>query len=270
MHNFTFPFNTKIITMEKIKLMCSYGGRIHHRPHDLQLSYFGGHTKILTVNRNINFSNLLSKLQDLADCNFQIQIKYKLPCGQHLEPLISVFDDDDVDHMMFEYDLLRRVSVTPARFRLFLFFPATAKPMAAAAWSLNPDFLFGFDKEYSPVEPLEICENPDVVPGNVIIGDEAPNYNSINSYVYPMSLGYRLHTLHSHTMNEPKYAYPYPPPQGGGGYYQGPPVMAPPQYQYAAAPPPRREPGFLEGCLAALCCCCLLDECCCDPTIIFY
>ncbi|KAL8248841.1 hypothetical protein R6Q59_005709 [Mikania micrantha] len=44
-------------------------------------------------------------------------------------------------------------------------------------------------------------------------------------------------------MNEPKYAYPYPPQ--GGGYYQGPPVMAPPQY--AAAPPPRREPGFLEG-----------------------
>ncbi|KVI02760.1 uncharacterized protein LOC112513011 [Cynara cardunculus var. scolymus] len=188
--------------MDKVKLMCSYGGRIHPRPHDLQLSYFGGHTKILTVNRDINFSNLFSKLQDLSESNFQIQIKYKLPGGQHLEPLISVFDDDDVHHMMFEYDLLRRVSTKPARFRLFLFFPETAKPMATAAWSLNPDFLFGFDKEYSfnytatvPVEPLEISENPDAVPENVIIGDGAPNYDPgvfmRDSYVYPLALGYQ-------------------------------------------------------------------------------
>ncbi|KAI3699493.1 hypothetical protein L2E82_43853 [Cichorium intybus] len=181
--------------MENVKLMCSYGGRIQRRPHDLQLSYINGHTKILTVNRNINFSNFLLKLQDLCEYNLEIQVKYKLP-GHDYETLISVFDDDDVDQMMFEYDLLRRGSIKPARFRLFVFFPATVKPVAGG--SLNPDFLFGFDKEYSFDYSPEIPETPDTVaslPGNVVVGDGAPTEIAgvwaRESYIYPAPLVYR-------------------------------------------------------------------------------
>ncbi|KAJ9564442.1 hypothetical protein OSB04_000408 [Centaurea solstitialis] len=193
---------------DKVKLMCSYGGRIQPRSHShhkqqQQLSYFysGGHNKLLTVHRSIDFSSLLSKLHNLldSDCNFQIQIKYKLPGAYDLEPLISVFDDDDHDHMMFEYDLLlrRRVSGAPARLRLFLFSPA-AKPIATAA--LNPDFLFGFDKEYSfnytvgpTTEEEEICDVVDVPENDVIVGPNSdPDPEVVfmrDSYVY--RIGYR-------------------------------------------------------------------------------
>ncbi|KAJ0535048.1 putative PB1 domain-containing protein [Helianthus annuus] len=133
----------------KVKLMCSYGGKIHHRPHDRKLSYVGGDTKILTVDRTINFNNLLSKLTVLCESNSEIRLKYKLP-GQDLDALVSVFDDDDVDNMFFEYDLLRRISAAPVRLRLFVFFPSVAAVTTpVTARSVNPDFLFGFDKEYS-------------------------------------------------------------------------------------------------------------------------
>ncbi|KAI3785196.1 hypothetical protein L1987_44310 [Smallanthus sonchifolius] len=163
--------------MEKVKLMCSYGGKIHHRPHDRKLSYVGGDTKILTVDRSINFSNLLSKLNALCEYNFEIQLKYKLP-GQDLDALVSVFDDEDVENMLFEYDLLRRISATPIRLRLFVFFPAAVSTPVTAR-SVNPDFLFGFDKEYpvniaSAVNNYEITETVVSPPGNAGLIDVTP------------------------------------------------------------------------------------------------
>lgn len=135
--------------MEKVKLMISYGGKIHHRPHDRKLSYVGGDTKILTIDRNISFSNLISKLNAICESNSEIRFKYKLP-GHDLDALVSVFDDEDVENMLFEYDLLRRISAAPIRLRLFVFSPATATASTpVTARSINPDFLFGFDKEYS-------------------------------------------------------------------------------------------------------------------------
>lgn len=193
--------------MEKVKLMCSYGGKIHHRPHDRQLSYIGGDTKILTVDRSINYANLLSKLNGLCEYNSEIRLRYKLP-GQDLDALVSIFDDDDVENMMFEYDLLRRMSPTPPRLRLFVFF-AVAPPTPVTARSVNPDFLFGFDKEYSLnyTEPLKNPEDTDAVvspPGNVGPLDAVPvqiqeipaqvPYNSTvtrGSYVYPTPLVYQ-------------------------------------------------------------------------------
>ncbi|KAG4153025.1 hypothetical protein ERO13_D04G158200v2 [Gossypium hirsutum] len=50
----------------KAKFMCSYGGKIHPRPHDNQLSYIGGETKILAADRNIKFSAMISKLSALC------------------------------------------------------------------------------------------------------------------------------------------------------------------------------------------------------------
>lgn len=125
----------------KVKLMCSYGGKIHPRPTDHQLAYVGGDTKILTVDRTIRFPNLIAKLHSLCDSNFPFRLKYQLP-GEDLDALISVFDDADLENMMFEYDRMHRISTKPARFRLFVFFSAD-RP------ATTPDFLFGFDKEYT-------------------------------------------------------------------------------------------------------------------------
>ncbi|KAL6209481.1 hypothetical protein ACLB2K_020423 [Fragaria x ananassa] len=102
----------------KVRLMCSYGGKILPRPHDNQLCYTGGETKILAVDRSIKFPALLSRLSSLSDSD--VSFKYQLP-GEDLDALISVTNDDDLDHMMHEYDRLYRASARPARMRLFLF-----------------------------------------------------------------------------------------------------------------------------------------------------
>lgn len=102
----------------KVKFMCSYGGKIHPRPHDNQLSYVGGETKILSVDRNIRFSSFISKLSTM--CEADVCFKYQLP-GEDLDALISVTNDEDLEHMMLEYDRLQRASNKPARLRLFLF-----------------------------------------------------------------------------------------------------------------------------------------------------
>ncbi|XP_050210531.1 uncharacterized protein LOC126660873 [Mercurialis annua] len=117
----------------KAKFMCSYGGKIHPRPHDNQLAYIGGETKILAVDRNIKFSILMSKLGLLCGGggggDADISFKYQLP-GEDLDALISVTNDDDLEHMMHEYDRLFRASAKPARMRIFIF-PVNVSPAAS-------------------------------------------------------------------------------------------------------------------------------------------
>ncbi|KAJ7946812.1 Octicosapeptide/Phox/Bem1p domain-containing protein [Quillaja saponaria] len=156
----------------KAKFMCSYGGKIQPRSHDNQLSYVGGETKIFAVDRNIKFPNMISKLAALCDAD--VTFKYQLP-GEDLDALISVSNDDDLEHMMHEYDRLFRASAKPARMRLFLFpvsnsqgsfgsdrdrfvdalntgpasvTPDPVKHVPVAA--NNVDFLFGLEKGVSP------------------------------------------------------------------------------------------------------------------------
>ena len=103
----------------KVKFMCSYNGKTQPRPHDNQLAYVGGETKILAVNRNIKFNAIKSKLSSICnDADFCF--KYQLP-GEDLDALISVTNDEDLKHMMLKYDRLLRGSAKPARLRLFLF-----------------------------------------------------------------------------------------------------------------------------------------------------
>ncbi|XVE55651.1 hypothetical protein DITRI_Ditri03aG0175700 [Diplodiscus trichospermus] len=166
----------------KVKLMCSYGGKIQPRSHDNQLAYVGGDTKILAVDRNIKFSAILAKLSSLCGGDSEVCFKYQLP-GEDLDALISVTNDEDLEHMMLEYDRLHRASAKPARLRLFLFplNPPTvasgfggsepkserqwfvdalnlvqiqnldgSSPPASAVPAANPDFLFGLDKVKMP------------------------------------------------------------------------------------------------------------------------
>ncbi|XP_057430444.1 protein PAL OF QUIRKY-like [Lotus japonicus] len=155
----------------KVKFMCSYGGKIQPRTHDNQLSYVGGDTKILAVDRNIKFPALLSKLSALCnncDNPADLTFKYQLP-GEDLDALISVTNDDDLDHMMHEYDRLYRASARPSRMRLFLFLPENPLPSALAPAHApapvsdqpdpvkpnNVDFLFGLDKPVAAPPPLQ-------------------------------------------------------------------------------------------------------------------
>ncbi|KAK4340088.1 hypothetical protein RND71_041550 [Anisodus tanguticus] len=121
----------------KVKFMCSYGGKIHPRSHDNQLAYIGGETKILSVDRNTKFPQLISKLAAICDTD-TVSFKYQLP-GEDLDALISVTNDDDLDHMMHEYDRMYRASPKPARLRLFLF-PANPPPTVGSSVSQNRSF----------------------------------------------------------------------------------------------------------------------------------
>nr|DAD22207.1 TPA_asm: hypothetical protein HUJ06_023670 [Nelumbo nucifera] len=192
----------------KVKFMCSYGGKIHPRPHDNQLAYIGGDTKILTVDRNIRFSGIISKLSSLCDADVSL-FKYQLP-GEDLDALISVSNDEDLEHMMLEYDRLYRASAKPARLRLFLFpqnssvstvfssneekpdkqwfldalnnipfQPADDSSSPAAATQNNPDFLFGFDKGYDPPTASKSQETtveslpPEKPPSEIALGSDS-------------------------------------------------------------------------------------------------
>ncbi|OMO73754.1 Phox/Bem1p [Corchorus capsularis] len=166
----------------KAKFMCSYGGKIHPRPHDNQLAYIGGETKILAVERNIKFSSMIAKLSALCGGGEgDVSFKYQLP-GEDLDALISVTNDDDLEHMMHEYDRLYRASAKPARMRLFIFpaigpasfasegaksdrdrfvealnsGPTAGVEKNAAIPPNNVDFLFGLEKGMAPPPPVKI------------------------------------------------------------------------------------------------------------------
>lgn len=154
----------------KVKLLCSYGGKIHSRPSDHQLSYVGGDTKILAVDRRVRFADIAAKLRSLWHTieASEISVKYQLP-GEGLDALVSLIDDDDVEHMMVEYDRMQRIPATkPARLRLFVFDISPVKPGVQESGPVtpsNPDYLFGFDKEYQPSigPPLDLLQIPGMV-----------------------------------------------------------------------------------------------------------
>ncbi|KAK9690567.1 hypothetical protein RND81_09G137900 [Saponaria officinalis] len=107
----------------KVKFMVSYGGKIQPRSHDNLLSYIGGETKILAVDRFVKFSTMHTKLATLFNPDAMssgFTVKYQLP-GEDLDALISVTNDDDLEHMMHEYDRMWRGSNKSVKLRLFLF-----------------------------------------------------------------------------------------------------------------------------------------------------
>ncbi|KAG8385639.1 hypothetical protein BUALT_Bualt03G0066000 [Buddleja alternifolia] len=102
----------------RVRFMCSFGGKILPRPHDNQLRYVGGDTRIVAIHRHTTFSSLLSKLSKLCGTT-NVSVKYQLP-NEDLDSLITVTGDDDVENMMEEYDRLA-LSHKSARLRMFLF-----------------------------------------------------------------------------------------------------------------------------------------------------
>lgn len=104
----------------RVRFMCSFGGKILPRPHDNQLRYVGGDTRIVALQRSITFSGFIAKLSKLSGIS-NLNVKYQLP-NEDLDALISVTTDEDVENMMDEYDRVAQ-SQNPrsARLRLFLF-----------------------------------------------------------------------------------------------------------------------------------------------------
>ncbi|KAK8292838.1 hypothetical protein V6Z12_D06G148000 [Gossypium hirsutum] len=101
----------------RVRFMCSFGGKILPRPHDNQLRYAGGDTRIVAVHRSTSFAAILTKLSKLSGIA-NVSVKYQLP-NEDLDALISVMTDEDLENMMEEYDRLAQ-NHNP-RLRIFLF-----------------------------------------------------------------------------------------------------------------------------------------------------
>ncbi|XP_020573767.1 uncharacterized protein LOC110020120 isoform X2 [Phalaenopsis equestris] len=103
----------------KVKLLCSFGGKILPRPSDGTLRYAGGQTRIITVRRDTTLPELCRKMADAYGA--PVAIRYQLP-DEDLDALVSVSSADDLDNMMDEYDKLTQVSTDgSAKLRVFLF-----------------------------------------------------------------------------------------------------------------------------------------------------
>ncbi|CAD5164425.1 unnamed protein product [Musa acuminata subsp. malaccensis] len=125
----------------RLRLMCSYGGRIVPRPTDKTLCYLGGETRIVVVDRHSSLSDLSAKLSRTHLRGRPFSLKYQLP-NEDLDSLISVATDEDLENMIDEYDRILTAASTgtsggsnrSSRLRLFLF---PSKPESSPTSSIG-------------------------------------------------------------------------------------------------------------------------------------
>ncbi|XP_010465911.1 PREDICTED: uncharacterized protein LOC104746190 isoform X3 [Camelina sativa] len=106
----------------KLRLMCSFGGHIMPRPHDKSLTYSGGETRLVVVDRRASLSSLRSRLSSMLLNGRSFTLKYQLP-SEDLDSLVTITTDEDLENMIEEYDRVTSSATVTAtqRIRLFLF-----------------------------------------------------------------------------------------------------------------------------------------------------
>ncbi|KAF5448115.1 hypothetical protein F2P56_028678 [Juglans regia] len=108
----------------KVKLLCSHGGKILPRTSDGQLKYVGGEIRVITIPRDVSYSELMKKVGAVEfDGEMQIVLKYQV-IPEDLDTLVSVRTNEDLKFMLDEYydrqDQSQGTAGTP-RIRVFLF-----------------------------------------------------------------------------------------------------------------------------------------------------
>ncbi|KAJ8464160.1 hypothetical protein OPV22_026712 [Ensete ventricosum] len=125
------PFSSSAVAAvsSRLRMMCSYGGRIVPRPTDRALCYLGGETRMVVVDRNSSLADLTAKLSRDLLGGLPFSLKYQLP-NEDLDSLISVATDEDLENMIEEFDRISAAagggagaggSTRSPRLRLFLF-----------------------------------------------------------------------------------------------------------------------------------------------------
>ncbi|KAK6133108.1 hypothetical protein DH2020_033147 [Rehmannia glutinosa] len=103
----------------KLKILCSFGGRILPRPSDGKLRYVGGETRIIRISKDITWKELWQKTTAIYEetCT----VKYQLP-EEDLDALVSISSDEDLLNMMEECNILEDGKGLN-KLRMFLFSP---------------------------------------------------------------------------------------------------------------------------------------------------
>ncbi|KAJ3672139.1 hypothetical protein LUZ60_006860 [Juncus effusus] len=201
----------------RVKLMISYGGRIQPRLHDNQLSYLNGETKILSIDRAMRFADFHSKLASISGTE-EVCVKYQLP-GEDLDALVSVTNDEDLDHMVLEFDRLHfhrsSSSRGTPRIRVFLFpisrpvetkteqrhwfvdalnsvppLPPPAPLSTPSNAPTSPDYLFGLESGFVlppavKVKDLTVPDQPVPVNMEVSVKEERQMPSDLSPVVSP-------------------------------------------------------------------------------------
>ncbi|CAM9002094.1 hypothetical protein QQ045_001831 [Rhodiola kirilowii] len=112
-----------------VKFLCSYGGKILPRYPDGKLRYHGGHTRVLSVDRSVSFSELMVKLGEL--CGASVSLRCQLP-SEDLDALVSITSDEDLANLIEEYDKAAAASATSSslKIRAFLSPPKSVKKVS--------------------------------------------------------------------------------------------------------------------------------------------
>ncbi|KAL2933099.1 Serine/threonine-protein kinase EDR1 [Bienertia sinuspersici] len=123
----------------KLRILCSFGGKILPRPSDGKLRYVGGETRIISIRKNISWEELVHKTSGI--CNQPHSIKYQLP-GEDLDALISVSSNEDLQNMMEEYSGIEK-SAGSQRLRIFLIPASDAESRSSGTLQqASPDYEF--------------------------------------------------------------------------------------------------------------------------------
>ncbi|KAE8124531.1 hypothetical protein FH972_019407 [Carpinus fangiana] len=101
----------------KMKVLCSFGGKILPRPSDGKLRHVGGETRIIRIRKDISWEELVQKAVSIY--NQTHVIKYQLP-GEDLDALVSVSCYEDLQNMMEECSELEDREGSQ-KLRMFLF-----------------------------------------------------------------------------------------------------------------------------------------------------
>ncbi|CAL9183773.1 unnamed protein product [Musa hybrid cultivar] len=143
------PFTSSAAASSRLRVMCSYGGRIVPRPTDNSLCYLGGETRMVIVDRHSSLADLSAKLSRDLLGGRPFSLKYQLP-NEDLDSLISVTTDEDLENMIEELDRISAATAPPAssigggsarspRLRLFLFPSISDSAPSSAIGSLLDD-----------------------------------------------------------------------------------------------------------------------------------
>jgi hypothetical protein len=122
---------------ERLRLMCSHGGRFLPCGPDGAIRYVGGETRVIVVPREVSFRELAAKLGELAGVKTVSAARYRLADDDD-GVLVSVTCDEELAHMRDEYDHLKETRPS-ASFRVFFSgVDVRLQPCAAASSGRPP------------------------------------------------------------------------------------------------------------------------------------
>lgn len=176
----------------KIKFLCSFGGKILPRPSDGRLRYAGGDTRIISIRKNISWTELVKRTSSI--CSQPHTIKYQLP-GEDLDALISVSSDEDLQNMIEEYNGIERQDGSQ-RLRIFLIPLGESENASLEASTIQQN-----NHDYQYVAAVNGMADPSPREGGQNLASEASKVGAKTSQ-FPLEINSDSHALNPNKFSE--------------------------------------------------------------------